>query len=128
MAIPERLRWQIHLGKKEKQMNTKIEYLYRDASNYKKINQVIVSGTFDEAQKESIQDCLSEGEYFIPRQVGFPEMRFDKLNEDDHCWFELSVENFSVTSLPAEIQMSVEDVVNAFLAAKDNWDDSIKLA
>ena len=55
-------------------------------------------------------------------------MRFDKLNEDDHCWFELSVENFSVTSLPAEIQMSVEDVVNAFLAAKDNWDDSIKLA
>lgn len=62
-------------------MNTKIEYLYRDASNYKKINQVIVSGTFDEAQKESIQDCLSEGEYFIPRQVGFPEMRFDKLKK-----------------------------------------------
>ena len=80
-------------------MNTKIEYLYRVASNYKKINQVIVSGTFD-----------------------------DKLTEDDHCWFELSVENFSVTSLPAEIQMSAEDVVNAFLAAKDNWDDSIKLA
>lgn len=93
-------------------MNTKIEYLYRDASNYKKINQVIVSGTFDEIQKESIQNCLSEGEYFIPRQVGFPEIRFDKLTEDDHCWFELSV----------------EDVVNAFLAAKDNWDDSIKLA
>lgn len=109
-------------------MNTKIEYLYRDASNYKKINQVIVSGTFDEIQKESIQNCLSEGEYFIPRQVGFPEIRFDKLTEDDHYWFELSVENFSVTSLPAEIQMSVEDVVNAFLAAKDNWDDSIKLA
>lgn len=109
-------------------MNTKIEYLYRDASNYKKINQVIVSGTFDEIQKESIQNCLSEGEYFIPRQVGFPEIRFDKLTEDDHCWFELSIENFSVTSLPAEIQMSVEDVVNAFLAAKDNWDDSIKLA
>ena len=41
-------------------MNTKIEYLYRDASNYKKINQVIVSGTFDEAQKESIRDCLFE--------------------------------------------------------------------
>ena len=101
-------------------MNTKIEYLYRDASNYKKINQVIVSGTFDEAQKESIQDCLSDGEYFIPKQVGFPEIRFDKLTEDDHCWFELS--------LPAEIQMSAEDVVNAFLAAKDNWDDSIKLA
>lgn len=109
-------------------MNTKIEYLYRDASNYKKINQVIVSGTFDEAQKESIRDCLFEGEYFIPRQVGFPEIRFDKLTEDDQCWFELSVENFSVMSLPAEIQMSVEDVVNAFLAAKDNWDDSIKLA
>ena len=41
-------------------MNTKIEYLYRDASNYKKINQVIVSGTFDEIAclRESI---LSQG-------------------------------------------------------------------
>ena len=77
-------------------MNTKIEYLYRDASNYKKTNQVIVSDTFDEAQKESIQDCLFEGEYFIPRQVGFPATTWElegQMNIYDFPEFLPDVEN-----------------------------------
>ncbi|MBP3585213.1 MAG: hypothetical protein J6J59_05960 [Peptococcaceae bacterium] len=71
------------------QLNTKIEYLYRDASNYKIYNECVVKGILTAEQREEIVDCLSEGEYFIPSQVGLPEKRFDDWTEDDHPWFEL---------------------------------------
>lgn len=108
-------------------MNTRIEYLYRDASNYKKSNQVIVAGVLSEAQKQTIQECLSGGEYFIPRQVGFPEIRFEEITEDDHCWFELSTENFYETTQNVTVKMTADEVVNAFLSAKDNWQDTMEI-
>ena len=41
------------------------------------------------------------GEYFIPRQVGMPERKFDEYDtEADHCWFELSKEGFEYTEQP----------------------------
>lgn len=52
--------------------NTRISYLYRDASNYKQHNEVVVPGTFTQEQIEAIIGCLDAGEYFIPVQVGFP--------------------------------------------------------
>jgi len=59
------------------QLNTKIEYLYRDASNYKVYNECVVKGIVTAEQRKEIVDCLNEGEYFIPSQVGLPEKRFD---------------------------------------------------
>lgn len=56
-------------------MNTRISYLYRDASNYKQHNEVTVPGTFSEEQIDVIIGCLDLGEYFIPKQIGFPEKR-----------------------------------------------------
>src|SRR5699024_10207670 len=78
------------------EMNTRITYLYRDASNWKKYNEVVVSGTFTADQVSEIVGCLNDGEYFIPKQVGFPEIRFEKITEDDHCWFELCENDFEV--------------------------------
>lgn len=49
--------------------NTRISYLYRDASNYKRPNEVIVQGTFTSKQIDTIISCLDEGEYFIPDQI-----------------------------------------------------------
>lgn len=54
-------------------MNTCISYLYRDACNYKIHNEVIINGVLTSAQIDSIMDCLLDGEYFIPSQVGLPE-------------------------------------------------------
>ena len=65
-------------------MNTKINYLYRDGCNYKQHNEEIIAGTFTTEQMNTIIDCLDCGEYFIPSQVGFSEIRFG----DDTCWFE----------------------------------------
>lgn len=108
--------------------NTKIYYLYRDASNYKKGNVAIVEGAITEEQIDTIMECLDCGEYFIPRQVGLPEVQFGKITEDDHCWFELCRENFDPTDEEADTGMDVEELVKKFLAASGNWDDSELLA
>lgn len=105
-------------------MNTRISYLYRDASNYKQYNEAVVSGTFTKEQIETIIGCLDMSEYFIPKQVGFPEKRFDEIDEDDHCWFELSRYGFEMTEAEPNIEMSPDEVVAKFLKAKGKWDDS----
>lgn len=69
-------------------MNTKLNYLYRDADNYKMPNSCVVIGEISEAQIAEVISCLDCGEYFIPQQVGLPEKRFDRFDEEvDQCWF-----------------------------------------
>ena len=104
--------------------NTRISYRYRDASNYKQHNEVVVPGTFTPDQIEAIIGCLDAGEYFIPVQIGFPEERFGDMTEDDHCWFELCRGDFEGTDAEASIDMTPDEVVAKFLEAKGNWDDS----
>lgn len=103
--------------------NTEIYYLYRDASNYKKGNTVIVSGTFSEEQIDTIIECLDEGEYFIPKQVGLPEERFGKWTKDDHCWFELNRDGFRKTEAMATVAITAEALVSNFIKAKGAWRD-----
>lgn len=105
-------------------MNTRITYLYRDASNWKKYNEVVVSGTFTADQISEIVRCLNDGEYFIPKQVGFPEIRFEKINEDDHCWFELCKNDFEEVETDPTIDMTAGEVIEKFLAARGKWEDS----
>lgn len=50
--------------------------------------------------------------------------RFEKITEDDHCWFELSRYGFEETDAEANIDMTPDEVVARFLEAKGNWDDS----
>lgn len=103
------------------QNNTCIGYLYRDASNYKQWNEAVVSGAITAEQIETIMSCLPDGENFIPSDVGLPETRFETFTEDDMEWFELSKEGFSATHKEPTTDLSVEDLVNAFLAKKEEW-------
>lgn len=63
-------------------VNTKISYLYRDASNYKAYNEVIIKGKISPEQINQIMECLDDGEYFIPCQIGFPEIRIGKVDPE----------------------------------------------
>ena len=82
-------------------MNTKISYLYRDADNYKMHNKCVIAGTLTTEQARTIKDSCEMGEYFIPRQVGLPERRFDRYDPAvDHCWFKLDEDCFSETIEP----------------------------
>lgn len=102
--------------------NTRIEFLYRDASNYKVYNSVVVSGPFTDEQINQIIDSLEDGMYFIPEQIGLPVERFGSITEDDHCWCELTAYDFDPTEDEPTVEMSTNEVLKAFLAAKDNWD------
>ena len=108
-------------------MNTKISYLYRDASNNKVPNECIVRGLLTEAQTGTISDCLIGreygGEFFIPSQVGLPEKRFGRYDpQEDHCWFELKKDGFEPTDAEATVDLSVDELVSNFLVRKDRWD------
>lgn len=105
-------------------MNTRINYLYRDGSNYKAGNTVIFRGEITEAQKKQILSCCDEGELFIPGQVGMPENRFEDITEDDHPWFELTLDGFELTDAEPDTLRSVDELVTAFARAKNNWDTS----
>ena len=105
--------------------NTKIFYLYRDADNYKVHNEVIVKGKLDHNDIVYICSTLSEGEYFIPSQVGLPEKRFEEWTDSDHCWFELDEDCFEWTNDDPTINMTAEELLNNFAAAyRSGWDDT----
>ena len=107
-------------------MNTKIGYLYRDASNYKVWNEVVVEGVMTESQKETIQACLFDGENFIPHLVGLPETTFVDLGyqyseQDDTPFFELSVSNIESTVDEQTESLTVDELVKKFISLKGKW-------
>ena len=74
-------------------MNTRICYLYRDASNYKQHHEIVVEG---ELCFDDLKPFLIDGIFFIPHDVGLPELQknfaaqgFAFPDEDDHVWHEL---------------------------------------
>ena len=124
--LPRAVLKDLHIEPNQKvHMNTQIRYLYRDASNYKVENECVVAGTFTQEQIAQIMDCCDLGEYFIPSQVGLPERRFDRYDpEEDHCWFELAEDGFEETTKPATVEISAEQLVENFAAAKEHWNDT----
>lgn len=71
--------------------NIRFIYLYRDASNYKQHGEVILSNETQLAVEEidqQIRSHLSDGLFFIARQVQLEERFFAVVNEDDHPWHE----------------------------------------
>jgi hypothetical protein len=72
-------------------MNTRVEYLYRDGSNYKQWGAVIFRGKCDESLVRRLVAALDREEFFIAHQVRLPELFFvDRpLYADDHCWHEM---------------------------------------
>lgn len=105
-------------------MNTKIEYLYRDADNYKVWSVCVISGELTKEQRQTIHDCLDMGEFFIPGAVGLPENRFPDITEADHCWFEMCADPFEDTMAEPNVEITADELVAAFLRCKDNWPES----
>ncbi len=105
-------------------MNTRMEYLYRDAANYKSLNRVIVVGTITEDQKKEIYETLENGTFFIPEQIGLDLYRGWDVTEDDHPYCELDVDHdFYETEDPADDEMfTVKDLVAAFASTSGKWD------
>jgi len=102
--------------------NTKITFLYRDASNYKMLNEVILKGAATEEDKKAILESC-DGEFFIPEQVGLDVERFGDITEDDHCWCELGEDAFSETDAGPTEDITVSELAERFRQAAGRWDD-----
>jgi hypothetical protein len=74
--------------------NTRFEYLYRDASNYKVWGSVLFAGPITSKLARRLLRALESFEFFIADQVRVPELFFGlpswPLEQDDHCWHEFS--------------------------------------
>ena len=81
-------------------MNTRVEYLYRDADNYKQFASVVLSGEITPEERARIATALDNGEYFIPSQVGLEDLQtrmpFFPNPDSDHVWHELDA-NLGIT-------------------------------
>jgi hypothetical protein len=69
------------------------EYQYRDASNYKAWNCILLEGQFSKNDENNIRTCLESGEFFVAEQVNLPPL--EELwglsggpTEDDHSLHE----------------------------------------
>jgi hypothetical protein len=74
-------------------MNTRVEYVYRDADNYKQFASVVLMGEITPEERARIAAGLDGSECFIPSQVGLedlqPRMPFFPNPDSDHVWHEL---------------------------------------
>lgn len=72
-------------------LNLKINYLYRDDSNYKQYESVVLTNK-QELDINYVKDVLIarliDGEYFVASEWGFPELFFETTTGDDHNWHE----------------------------------------
>lgn len=106
-------------------MNTKLTYLYRDGSNYKQWDEVIVAGSLD---RDAITRCLWEGDFFIPQAAGLPPLQdrfaaqgYDFPNEDDHAWHE--IESLEPTEDPPTLDITAADLAQRFKQASEHgWE------
>ena len=72
-------------------MNIKLNYLYRDASNYKNFGSVVFSNP-NHASLRNIESIIKQNlidsEYFVAEVWQLPSLFFPERNEDDHIWHE----------------------------------------
>ena len=111
---------------------TTVNYMYRDASNYKAWAEVLLAGAITDEQRETVRltldDLNDEHDAFIPAQIGWEHAGTSEfeLGDDDHCWHELDVKDGIEVSdwfgpTPEE---TVEDWVSKMTAAHAaGWDD-----
>jgi hypothetical protein len=105
-------------------MNTRVEYLYRDGSNYKQWGAVVFRGECDTSLAGRLFATLDRGEFFIAHQVRLPELFFaDRpLYADDHCWHEMG--EVTTTSAAADdlLGRTIEEFVTEMeRASTEGW-------
>lgn len=111
--------------------NVRFVYMYRDASNYKQHGEVILPNETQRTVEEvdtQIRSLLSDGLFFIARQVQVDERFFAVVSEDDHPWHEFVV--VEATTDPAfdpipELQRDISIFLKELEQAhRSGWDET----
>lgn len=96
--------------------NTKVDYMYRDASNYKFHGEFIVKGKLRNSQ---IIEFLHDHEFFVPHEIGIEHLLNLPLNQDDHYLH--TFESFEETSDTNCICTSIEFIEKIKKASCNGW-------
>lgn len=106
----------------QKRLNTKISYLYRDESNYKSYQSVILNGLITKDQIAKILQSLPDCTYFIPEYVNFPsERNWDFNPQVDDAFWEMDKNSFSKTTEEPTIECTPDDIVKRFCDLESEW-------
>ncbi len=106
-------------------VNTKIEYMYRDASNYKAYPErdVIVEG---ELVEQDVRVHLREVGKFIPHDIGLPELQSQLESypsADDHIWHEFI--GLESTGDSPTVEVTAEEIKVRLEEINENgWNES----
>jgi hypothetical protein len=111
--------------------NIRFVYMYRDASNYKQHSEVILSNetqrTVEEVDRQ-ISSLLSDGLFFIARQVQVEERFFDVVSEDDHPWHEFVMVEATTDLTFDPVPEEKRDITNLLKeleqAHRSGWDET----
>lgn len=109
-------------------MNTRIEYLYRDANNFKAYRTIVLTGVLTASDLTEIKnkcDWFDGDPKFIASEVGLPSPQEDMREygfptDDDHVWCELL--EIDTTTKPPTIELTAGRLHAAF--AKAAWDET----
>lgn len=107
-----------------------MEYLYRDANNFKAFGQLLLSSNFTDRNLVDIKSFLEFGEFFVAEQVGVPTL-YSLLwkysngpTTADHAFHEFAelrtASDEDVSSL--KVWGSVDTLLAAFRDASQQWD------
>ncbi|MDX9972727.1 MAG: hypothetical protein RBU21_07050 [FCB group bacterium] len=100
-------------------MNTKVSYLYRDACNYKTFHEVVLAGVIGE---DDIKPLLKDETFFVPSEVGLPDLQQADFGVDDHIWHEIV--SISKTDEEPSLSIRASDFLKRFrLASQANWNE-----
>ena len=126
----------------DEQLNSKINYVYIDAGNYKVWNYAIIKGKLTQEQISRILECADGDGWFagnfIPSRVGLPERTmvdegFDYDEELDTPWFEIDEDGFETTADEPTVGITPEELVAVSVTGKIlsrhhlSWQQSILL-
>lgn len=95
-------------------MNTKIIYKYTDAGNYKTWGEEVIKGTLTLNQ---LTPYLIDTEFFIPKDIGLPDLQPHPWTEDDHDLH--TIEKLTETTDKLTIRINAKTLENNFRMAKD---------
>jgi hypothetical protein len=120
---------------------TTIPTMYSDAANYKAYGEIHLRGELTDAHKATLRAALSEGVFYVPRQLGLdhhgPGASSSFPDDFDHGWQHLQLDEAVVedrdpdfrplfVAANAEQGGTVEDFVARVVAASHaGWDPTL---
>lgn len=115
-------------------VNSQFNLTYRDGSNYKAYEVVVLSGRITQKQVDTLKTCVSDHCFIIAHQVGLPTPAFQfqsyegfPADDFDHVWTILFEECTSSdaesmhTDVNPTLSMSVAEFVSSMEKARGNW-------